>query len=199
MSVSVDKAEQIISGLRDLVYFVFSMLDPWFAKEPGVRAFSPESGEWNIDQILEHVSLVNHYLMLIIDKGARKAVRRTDRAAIERELENYELTGPLMEEIGINNSFEWECPGHMIPSGKNPPGQIQDTLLEQKSRLMDCLSMLKEGEGVLSRTHMSVHSLGKLDVYQYIYFLLKHAQRHIQHMEEIEKKFNGQGRTDSYR
>jgi hypothetical protein len=35
-----------------------------------------------------------------------------------------------------------------------------------------------------------VNRLGKLDVYQYICFLLMHCRRHIGQMEEIEKAYN---------
>jgi len=167
----------------------FSGLARWFSAPEEVRTYHPSAEGWSIGQILEHVSLVNHYLLLLIDKGARKALRRADDAAIAREFENYELTSPLLEDIGINNSFRWKCPDHMAPTGKSTPAQIREELMNQRSRLMDYLAMLKNGEGVLCKTRMSVHSLGKLDVYQYIYFLLKHIKRHVQQMEEIEKEY----------
>ena len=47
---------------------------------------------------------------------------------------------------------------------------------------------LKNGEGLLFKTTMTVDDLGKLNVYEYIYFLSKHAEQHIQQMEE--NKFN---------
>jgi hypothetical protein len=189
-SSSAVNPEQIISVLAGEIDKVFSELMSWFEKAGPLRAFNSPDEEWTINQILEHVSLVSHYLLILIDKGARKALRRADRAKIEQELVRYELSGPLLEDIGINNSFEWESPPHMEPTGARSPGQIQDDLLEQKPRLMDYLVMLKYGEGVLCKTSMSVHSLGKLDVYQYIYFLLKHMRRHIQQMEGIEEEYN---------
>jgi hypothetical protein len=36
---------------------------------------------------------------------------------------------------------------------------------------------------------MSVNNLGKLDVYQYIYFLSLHAERHLQQLKKIEEEF----------
>lgn len=179
----------IIGTLTGELDAAFSELEPWFSASEDLRAYHSSSEEWSIDRILEHVSLVNHYLMLLIDKGARKALRRADGAAIDRELENYKLTSPLLEDIGVNNSFRWKCPDHMAPTGKSTPAQIREELMNQRSRLMDYLGMLKNGEGVLCKTRMSVHSLGKLDVYQYIYFLLKHIRRHVQQMEEIEREF----------
>lgn len=36
---------------------------------------------------------------------------------------------------------------------------------------------------------MTVNNLGKIDVYQYIYFLAMHAQRHVEQMEKIETEW----------
>jgi hypothetical protein len=188
-SSSAMNPEKVITILTGEIELVFSELMPWFETTGPLRAFRSSGEEWTINQILEHICLVNHYLLILIDKGVQKALKRTDRTKIEREFVRYELSSPLLEDIGINNSFEWKSPQHMVPTGARSPGQIRDDLHEQKARLMDYLVMLKYGEGVLCKTSMSVHSLGKLDVYQYIYFLLKHMRRHIQQMEGIEKEY----------
>jgi hypothetical protein len=189
MSGSVGKAEQIIAELREIITGVFSGIDTWFAKDARLRAFRPARDEWTVDRILEHVLLVNHYLLILIDRGARKAVKKADAKKIEQALEDYELSNPLLEDIGINNSFEWKCPRHMVPAGSRSSEEIREELSAQKKKLLDYLIMLRNGEGALCKTTMSVHSLGKLDVYQYIYFLLKHMKRHIQQMEGIEKEY----------
>jgi hypothetical protein len=54
---------------------------------------------------------------------------------------------------------------------------------------MACLDQLKNGEGVLHKTMMSVNKLGKIDVYHFIYFLVQHAKRHIGQMEKIKGEF----------
>ncbi|HOT46010.1 MAG TPA: DinB family protein [Spirochaetota bacterium] len=190
MSVIPGKAEQITAQLRETTTNVFSEIDTWFDKDARIRSFRPARDEWTIDQIVEHVSLVNHYLLILIGKGARKAITRADRKKIEQELEHYELSTPLLEDIGINDSFEWKSPRHMVPTGVRPPEQVREELTSQKARLMDCLAMLKNGEGVLHKTSLSVRSIGKLDVYQYIYFLLQHMRRHIRQMEGIEREIN---------
>lgn len=51
------------------------------------------------------------------------------------------------------------------------------------------LGRLKNGEGLLYETTMTVNDLGKLNVYEYIYFLSKHAERHIRQMEENRAEF----------
>lgn len=41
---------------------------------------------------------------------------------------------------------------------------------------------------------MIVNNLGKIDVYQYIYFLSQHAQRHIAQMERNEGEYSRQNK-----
>ena len=41
---------------------------------------------------------------------------------------------------------------------------------------------MKNGEGLLGKTTMTVNELGKINVYECIYFLSLHAQRHITQM-----------------
>ncbi|OHD62766.1 MAG: hypothetical protein A2176_14805 [Spirochaetes bacterium RBG_13_51_14] len=177
-------ASGIISRLRDELDRTFTTLNAWLAEDVSVRKFRSRPDEWSIEEILEHVTLANHYLLILIEKARKKALKNPDPSRIKYELEGYRLTSPRLEEIGVNNSFPWNCPRHMMPTGKKTPDRMQAEMATQETRLRESLSMMQNGEGVLCRTAMSVHSLGRLDVYQYIYFLLMHAQRHIQQMEE---------------
>jgi hypothetical protein len=36
---------------------------------------------------------------------------------------------------------------------------------------------------------MSVNALGRIDLYQWLYFLAQHARRHLQQMASIEEEF----------
>lgn len=188
--LNASNAETIIALLKIETESAFSSLELWFAKTGSLRAYHAQGEEWCINQILEHVSLVNHYLLLLIDKGARKALRRHAKAPLTEMPPGYELTSTALEEIGINNSFEWRCPDHMVPAGSIAIEKTRERLREQRAKIADTIDLVKKGEGVLSKTYMSVHSLGKLDVYQYIYFLLKHVRRHVQQMEGIEGEYN---------
>jgi hypothetical protein len=35
---------------------------------------------------------------------------------------------------------------------------------------------------------MSVNDLGKIDLYQWLYFLAQHARRHVQQMQEVARQ-----------
>lgn len=172
---------------------VFTAIDAWFLKEPRLLAFRGIREEWSISLVLEHLSLANRYLLLLIGKGIRKALQRPDPEAIARCFREYRFSGDLLESIGVNNSFAWECPRHMLPTGDLPAADIRQTIAAQHATCRENIALLRNGEGVLYKTTMSVRSLGKLDLYQYIWFLLLHCRRHLEQMEEIEREYNTTG------
>jgi DNA-binding Lrp family transcriptional regulator len=83
----------------------------------------------------------------------------------------------------------WNRPEHMIPTGTMSLNEISKNLNSQKNQCLNYLDEMPNGEGVLYRTTMTVNQLGKIDVYQYIYFLAMHITRHLMQMEKIEREF----------
>ena len=187
---------EIIEFLESMIRDTFGGLRAWIMKDPDLRTHLAPEEPWCIDAILEHVSLVNHYLLMLIEKGRKKALL-ADPSELKEILRQYTLNDPRLEEIGVNDSFAWVCPAHMVPTGKKPADETGRDLERQAAKVSENLAMLKNGEGVLRKLHMSVNRLGSLDVYQYIYFLLLHARRHIQQMLKIEADYrsgkNGSG------
>jgi hypothetical protein len=182
--------QNILTNLtRDLIR-TFAVVDEWFDKADALHRHKPPSGGWSPGEVLEHIMLTNHFLLLLIEKGQEKALRRKTTEALEQHLENYCLTNPRLLEIGEHKSFAWERPEHHAPTGSRPLPAIRKEIRDQLYRCLYTLELLPDGEGVLYKTTMSVNDLGKLDVYQYLYFLALHAKRHITQLEKIEKEFN---------
>ncbi|WP_238654048.1 DinB family protein [Paenibacillus piscarius] len=80
----------------------------------------------------------------------------------------------------------------MEPTEDKELGQIRALLEEQISECRELLKELEHGEGLLYTTTMTVNNLGKLDVYQYIYFLCQHAKRHIVQMQRVVEEYTEQ-------
>ncbi len=156
----------------------------WFDQPEEVRAYRPQNGGWTIGEILEHISLTNHYLLILIDKGKYKALKRKDEVDLHSMLKEYVFSVEKLENIGKHQSFDWIRPVHMEPSGGKPLSEVKALINEQVEQCIDVLQVLSGGEGILYRTTMSVDNLGKLDVYEYIYFLAQHARRHVEQMEK---------------
>ncbi|MCZ8520462.1 MULTISPECIES: DinB family protein [Paenibacillus] len=163
-------------------------LDLWCFESPELLSYPPRSG-WSALQILEHVSLTNHYLLILIRKGTKKAL---ERAAQAGEPENRPEDGTHLDpldEIASHGAFRWDCPAHMEPAGGKPPGEIREELKKQFGECAGHLEELRSGQGTLHLTMMSVGSLGRIDVYQYMYFLCLHAQRHLAQLERVRKEY----------
>ncbi len=161
----------------------------WFDQPIEIKEFRPSDGGWTISEILEHISLTSHYLLILIQKGADKAIRNIHQLSIEELLKKESLTVKNMQRIGVHKAFDWIRPEHMEPSGDKSDIEIKELLIAQLNQCIQTLETLKNGEGLRYKTTMSVDNLGKINVYEYIYFLSQHAFRHIHQMEENRQEW----------
>ena len=182
--------DNIIATIRNELIRSISCLDEWFDKDEPLLDHRPAGSEWNVRELLEHVMLTNRFLLILIDKGSSKALRQPYDGDFSEMLENYRLENGTMLEIGIHKSFDWHRREHMAPTGELPLCDVRDEIRDQLNRCLIHLELLQNGEGLLIKTTMNVNSLGKLDVYQYIYFLALHVRRHLQQLESILTDYN---------
>lgn len=180
---------QIINKIKTQTESIFGEVDRWFAGNEKVLNYDPENGGWNIRKVLEHISITNHFLLILIKKATIKAIERSETENYADLVADYDLDWNKLNQVGEHKSFYWNRPKHMEPTGTVSLTSIQDKLHQQVKECMSYLDQLKNGEGVLYKTTMSVNELGKIDVYHYIYFLVQHAKRHLKQMEKIEKEF----------
>lgn len=179
----------LIANIRILLLHTFASVDTWFDKPTALRAHSPYNGGWSIDQILEHIRLTNHFLLILIDKGAQKALNKSTQLDLDEALSTYNFQQEKLDQVGVHLSFPWVRPEHMEPLGHKTPAEVRQQLQAQLQQCLNTLDRLKNGEGVLYQTTMTVNDLGKIDVYQYLYFLAQHAKRHVGQMEKVEMEF----------
>lgn len=180
--------EHMLTNLRRELIRTFAVVDEWFDREPALRNYKPSSAAWSINEVLEHVMLTNHYLLIIIDKGRGKALQISQGLSEPVELPaDYSIASEAMQQIALPGSFPWQRPEHHQPTGQPGLYEIRREIRNQLEKCLITLDFLPNGEGILYRTLMSVNNLGKLDVYQYVYFLILHAQRHLRQMEKNQK------------
>lgn len=178
----------VIQVVREAIITNFGELDQWFDKDPGVLDFKPDRDQWSIREVLEHITMTNYFLLLIINKATRRALDRKRNGHTVILPGDYNQKFEQIDVIG-SKSFGWVRPEHMEPTGLKNMAEIKALLKQQYAQCMYNLSLLKNGEGVLVLTNMSVNQLGKLDIYQYIYFLTKHIERHIRQMERLQNEY----------
>ncbi|MBJ6726263.1 DinB family protein [Geomesophilobacter sediminis] len=164
----------------------FALLDDVFEIGPGAMSFRPDyDGAWTIAEHLEHVSLVNHFLLLTIGKGCRTALKRAQLHQPPPEESDLAILDP----VARPEAFEWPPPAHMIPSGMVELSETKSLLRQQKERCLELLYGMPNGEGRLYNIRMSVNNLGRLDMYQWIYFLIQHARYHLVLIERRKEEF----------
>ncbi|MFY8035595.1 MAG: DinB family protein [Cyclobacteriaceae bacterium] len=185
-----------IGEIHRFLNSTFQQIDEWFEMDESCRKYKPINGGWTIDQILEHISLTNHFLLILIVKATKKSLEK--KAATpdwQKEVENYTFQLEKLQQVGVHKSFYWMRPEHMEPTGKISLDEVRQKLNEQLHQCLHLLNQLKHGEGVLHKTTMTVNSLGKMDVYEYLYFLAQHGQRHVTQMANNRSEFESQHRA----
>lgn len=178
--------EQTIQRVHDELIETFASLDVFFDLPSHLRQFEPARGEWSIDEILEHITLTNHFLMITLKQSLAKVLRR----AQEQQIQEGESQLDKIVRISDPDAFGWIRPEHMEPTRNISSEVVRIKLAEQKAICMDILHHIKNGEGQLHRVRMSVQELGKLDMYEWLYFLVQHARRHVIEIERINSLYS---------
>lgn len=169
-----------ITRLQTELDQTFYRLDDFFELPMEVRTIHPAPEEWCIDQILEHITLTNRFLMITLSQSLEKALRRAQTQPLPTDPSDLEK----ILVIGNPDAFAWIRPEHMQPVGI-PIAETKALLQSQHQECSRILAQLPNGEGALHKVRMSVQELGHLDMYQWLYFIIQHAQRHIIEMERI--------------
>jgi hypothetical protein len=163
----------------------FALVDGWFDQPASLRAYVPTDYGWTIDEVLNHIGLTNHYLLLLIEKGTTKALANPHGLDLQAAVASYEFPHARLAAIGTLHAFAWARPDHMEPrTYPRPLPEVRQQLHDHLAQTLRVLNRLAKGEGVLHQTTMSVNELGKLNVYEYVYFLAQHARRHLTQMED---------------
>ena len=172
---------QTIQHIKLKLDAVATELEEYFVLPDACMEYHPTAESWSIDEILEHVTLTSTFLLLVIDKSLLIALKRASSQQIvpgESDLKSVEV-------IGHPDTFPWLRPAHMEPTRALTRDDIRARLQAQFQQCQRILSAMSHGEGSLRSVRMSVQELGKLDIYQWIYFLVLHAQRHSVEIERV--------------
>ena len=179
----------VIAEINQKLTTAFDQLADWFGAPEPLRRYQPTGGGWTIDEILEHVALTNHFLLILIEKATMKALRNAHGLDLATELAARQSARARLDEISEPGAFKWMRPDHMAPQGLKSGAEVAVTLRQQLRQCQAVLARLPNGEGMLYRTTMSVNDLGKMDVYDFVYFLAKHAERHLAQITAVAAEY----------
>lgn len=173
--------ESTVARVRSALDEVARELERWCAAPAELLARRSRPDAWSGSEILEHVMLVNRYLLLTLEKQAARALRRARHV----EVDDGDSDLARLQRIGQRKSFPWHRPDHMAPSGTLATAEARVELARQFALAHALLASLANGEGTLVRVRMSVDDLGPIDLYEWTYFLVQHARRHLAQLAEL--------------
>ncbi|MBZ0282360.1 MAG: DinB family protein [Anaerolineae bacterium] len=173
--------ENTIQRIHNELIETFDHIDKCFELPADLRQFQPAKDQWAIDEILEHITLTSHFLMITLNQSLTKALKR----AQEQPIPNGESQLDRIVQISDPDVFGWIRPEHMEPTRQVTSLEVRRKMKEQRDECLNILSQIGKGEGALHRVRMSVRDLGKLDMYEWLYFLTQHARRHMVEIERI--------------
>lgn len=182
---------QTIQTVKQTLIETYHLLNVWFEKPEQALLYQPRNQGWSIQEVLEHITLTNYYLLIIIRKGRDKALKRV---ASGEKVEKGESDLEILLPIGQIGSFYWNRPEHMVPTGTVSIAEIKKKFDEQYQECLQILDSMTQGEGSLYKVRMSVQNLGKIDMYQWLYFLVLHQKRHLSQIERVWKEWELQNK-----
>lgn len=138
----------------------------------------PHADGWTGLEVLEHVALTDHFLLLLADKIADRCRRRLARGLA------WPTAPPAFAQLLplTRREFSWTAPGHMVPTGTLSPAACRARLESDGERCRALLAEFPAGQGTLHRIRMSVVD-ERLDLYQFIALIALHARRHLGQLE----------------
>ena len=74
----------LIQEIKTFSQDIHKEADTWFDKAENVRKYVPENNAWSIDEILEHIVLTSHFLLILIEKGTNKALKNVQNKDLNR-------------------------------------------------------------------------------------------------------------------
>ena len=170
--------EQAIDTRRASLREAFDLCRRYAAPDEPLWSTRPAPEAWSVREILEHVTLTNHYLLILVDKLSQRCRKRLARGD-QPPTKASDVTA--LERIS-QREFAWPHPEHMTPSGTLAPEDLDRQLCADRDRCLALLDEFPGGGGALHTIRMSVVD-ARLDLYQFLAVIDLHARRHLRQLE----------------
>jgi hypothetical protein len=81
----------LLPELSSYLTDTFALVDQWFDQPAAVREYRPADLGWTTNEVLAHIALTNHYLLVLIQKGTTKALANMQGRDLAAELATYQF------------------------------------------------------------------------------------------------------------
>lgn len=178
---------RLVQDIKTHLKLSFDEVDKWFEKDEKTLNALPANGVGRFNRFWNIFTLPTFICSFSLKKD-QKAMRNYLELDLNSEIKNYSFDNEKFEKVGEHGAFEWIRPEHMEPKGELSLSEIRNLMSQQYDQCLSYLDLMKNGEGLLCKTTMTVNGLGKINGYEYIYFLSLHAQRHLTQMRKNESE-----------
>jgi hypothetical protein len=159
--------QQTVITVREELKSIFDALDKRFVLHPKLCRYKTSPEQWCIAKILEHITLFNRYFIRMIRWSSEKAIEWGQIAPIT----GTESDLGRIRNIGDINLCAW-----LQPSNSLTLVEIREQMRSQVQELLDLLEQMPNGEGSIQGA--IIGQLGRMDIYEWLFFLAQHARRH---------------------
>jgi len=137
--------------------------------------FKPGPERWSVAEVLEHIALVEDFLL----ENTSKKVMQAPAGKADRD---YKSTDKLVLSAIADRTQKAQAPEPARPTGRWSPQQSLDHFLKSRERTVE---FLKSTPGL--REHVVDSPLGQpLDAYQWLLFISAHSERHTKQILEVK-------------
>lgn len=168
--------DRLIAQLRDSAA---RFTDSFRATSPAQFHFKPEPGRWSIAETAEHV--------IVAETGSGKLIRGK-LVREEATAEAIAASAGAEERIDarlLKRGTVLPAPDFVMPTGRwSTPREMIDVFDESRAATIEFLLTA----GLDLTRYVAPHpALGPLNGYQWAYFLVRHAERHVEQIEEAKR------------
>jgi len=130
---------------------------------------------WSSAEVAHHVTLTNHYLLILVRKIAERSRARIAGGAV------FPAHPPRFGAIEAIAQHErrWQHPEHMTPSPEVPLSASIEQLVHDRAACLEVLDEHPAGEATLHTVRFSVLGEARFDAYQFLAVIRWHALRHL--------------------
>lgn len=149
-----------------------------------LREARPSENAWSVAEILEHLSRVEKGIakLVALKVGEMQMMPEPPREAPEM----VPLNLAKFEHM-LNRDFYIEAPERVLPKGEMSALEAHAALAETRGILLD---QLHAGDGLAYSSVTHPHpAFGALDLYEWVYFIGGHEQRHTEQVRAIASHF----------
>jgi hypothetical protein len=152
-----------------------------------MRARRPGADRWSVNEILEHLALVERRFEATVGE----AIARARAAGLDRERDARVPLDADLRRVVRDRSGRRKAPDAVIPSGTSDEAAAWAALEEARQSFRETVG---SADGLaLNTVTAEHHRWGALTIYQWVEVLANHESRHAEQITEVAASFRSAG------